>query len=109
KDKSLLYMVIILSLICAESILYLLVEKIIIPVLYGKDNYGNGASRIYDVLSWGFNLATITLSVIFLVKSKNKLVRIVLIVYAALMLYNFIQYDILPLFERKNDFIYYNF
>jgi hypothetical protein len=109
KDKSLLYVSILLALICVETIFYLLVEKIIVPILYGKETYGTGANKIYNVLSWSFNLATITLSIIFLIKTKNTLVRILLITYAVLMLYNFYQYDIAPLLEKKDDFIYYNF
>jgi hypothetical protein len=103
-DKSLNFLLIILGLFCFESLFYKFLTFVLTPLLTGSRGYGEPMTTIYNICSWGFNLITIVLSIIFIVKSKNKLVRVVLIVYAAIFLVSLIQYDILPLFRDENDF-----
>lgn len=101
-EKSLNYLLIIIGLVCAELLVYKFIDKAL--------NYnGNLSSMAYTASSWGFNLTILILSVLFIVKTKIPLVRIVLIVYAIIVLYNFVEYDILPLFQSSVDFIYYKF
>lgn len=102
-------MVIILGLFCFESLFYKFLEYVIAPILNDGRGYGEGMSAIYTICSWGFNLVTLTLAIIFIVKAKSKLVKIVLIVYGAIFLVNFLQYNIAPLFREENPFIYFQF
>lgn len=103
------YLVIILAFICFESLFYKFLEYVVSPIVTDGRGYGEGMSLIYTVSSWGFNLAMMIMSIIFAVKSKNKMARVVLIAYSVIILINFILYNIVPLFRNANDFIYYNF
>jgi hypothetical protein len=108
-DPSLNFMVIILALFCFENLFYKFLEYVVSPIVTDGRGYGEGMSVIYTITSWGFNLVTLVLATIFVIKAKNKLVKIILIIYGAVFLINFILYNIAPLFRDKNDFVYFNF
>lgn len=108
-NSDLKYMVIILALICFESLFYKFLEYVVSPIVTDGRGYGAGMSTIYTICSWGFNLATMIMAIIFAVKSKSKMARIILVIYSVIILINFILYNIVPLFRDANDFIYYNF
>jgi hypothetical protein len=109
RNNDLNLMLIILGLFCFESLFYKFLEYVIDPIVTDGRGYGEGMSTIYTICSWGFNLVTLALAIIFIAKAKNKLVKIVLIIYGAIFLFNFFQYNIAPLFREENPFIYYQF
>jgi hypothetical protein len=107
QDRTIVFLVIMLALLCFETLFYKFIDLVLRPIVTGGRGYGDGLTTIYTICSWGFNLTTITLAVVFAVKSKNKLAKIMLFIYAAVFLINLIQYNIAALF--REDFVYYNF
>lgn len=101
-EKSLNYLLIIIGLVCAETLIYKFLDKVVGMFIPESD----WLSPVYTVCAWGFNIALLILSVLFLVRTKIIMVRIVLIVYAFIVAYNFIEYNIWPLFDH---FEYSNF
>lgn len=111
KDRSLTNLVILIGWSCFTSIVWLIVSKGVIPVIQkdgGSENW-KMVSLIYDVMGWIFSIVTILLSLFLAITAKSKAAKIILIIFLAISVLQLIIYQVLPLFEHKNDFVYFNF
>lgn len=111
KDRGLTNLVILIGWSCFTSIVWMIVSKGVIPLIQkgsGSENW-KMVSLIYDVMGWVFSLITILLSLFLAITAKNKTAKIILVIFLAISVLQLVIYHVLPLFERKNDFINFSF
>jgi hypothetical protein len=110
-NRSLMLLVIILAWELLMNINYIILNKVIVPLIDKGGDYSvyGTIDVIYKLIGWFDGLVSLTLGIVFLVMARHKAAKAILIVFVVVQALSLILYKIIPLFNTPSPFIHFNF
>ncbi len=98
-SRSLVLLVIVMSWELVMSLIWLLVQKVLTPMLTGTTDITDfdRVNLIYQSLGWFFSIVSIAMGITFSILARNKAARGILIAYTVINFISFIAYRVFEL------------